>query len=66
MRATGTRPWRRLATQRAARRRGTALLPPPDGWTEEPLPLPPLESPDDDREFLLQALPEQGLRAQAA
>jgi hypothetical protein len=44
------RPWKRLAGVRAARRRGTELLPPPEDARPEPVP--PLESPDDDREFL--------------
>jgi hypothetical protein len=65
MRTNRTGPWRRLATQRAARRRGTELHP-PEAPVEAPLPLPPLESPDDDREFLPLARPDQGLRAEAA
>ena len=44
------RPWKRLAMQRAARRRGTELAPPPPEAPVEPIP--PLEPPDDDREFL--------------
>ena len=44
------RPWKRLAALRAARRRGTELLPLPD--ETGPVPMPPLEPPDDDREFL--------------
>jgi hypothetical protein len=44
------RPWKRLAGIRAARRRGTEFLPPPEDARLEPVP--PLESPDDDREFL--------------
>jgi hypothetical protein len=44
------RPWKRLAAIRAARRRGTELLPPPEDARPEPMP--PLETPDDDREFL--------------
>lgn len=45
------RPWKRLASLRAARRRGTELLPRP---AEERLePIPPLEPPDDDREFVI-------------
>jgi hypothetical protein len=59
------RTWRRLATQRAARRRGTELLPAEDR-KEASLPLPPLESLDDDREFLPLARPDQSLRAEAA
>jgi hypothetical protein len=58
------RPWKRLAALRAARRRGTELLPLPE--EARPEPLPPLETPDDDRDFLLAA--DQGARvcAQAA
>jgi hypothetical protein len=44
------RPWKRLSTLRAARRRGTELPPPPPAAEAEPTP--PLEPPDDDREFL--------------
>ncbi len=44
------RPWKRLAALRAARRRGTELLPPTDETV--PVSMPPLEPPDDDREFL--------------
>jgi len=55
------RPWKRLATLRAARRRGTELLPPPAEATLEPMP--PLEPPDDDREYLPTA--GQGARAHA-
>jgi hypothetical protein len=44
------RPWKRLAVLRAARRRGTELPPPPP--EEHPEPMPPLVSPDEDREFL--------------
>ena len=43
------RPWKRLAAIRAARRRVTELPPPEDARLE---PVPPLEPPDDDREFL--------------
>jgi hypothetical protein len=55
------RPWKRLAALRAARRRGTELLPLPEEAPPEPLP--PLETPDDDREFLL--LADQAARAHA-
>jgi hypothetical protein len=58
------RPWKRLAALRAARRRGTELLPLPE--EARPEPLPPLESPDDDREFLLVADQAAGVRAEAA
>jgi hypothetical protein len=44
------RPWKRLAAQRAARRRAEELPPPPIKTAPEPLP--PLEPPDGDREFL--------------
>jgi len=51
MRDTRTKPWRRLASLRASRRRHSELAAaPPHG--QEPVPLPPLEPPDDDREFL--------------
>ena len=43
-------PWQRLAALRASRRRGTELPPLPE--EARPEPLPPLEPPDDDREFL--------------
>jgi hypothetical protein len=43
------RPWKRLASLRALRRRGTELPPPPSEAT--PGPMPPLEPPDD-REFV--------------
>ena len=46
------RPLRRLATLRATRRRQTDLLQPPAGNPRQLEPLPPLEPPDDDREFL--------------
>jgi hypothetical protein len=52
------RPWRRLAALRAARRRGTELPPPPDAPLE---PVPPLEPPDDDREFVIAFV--SGIRA---
>jgi hypothetical protein len=45
------RPWKRLAALRAARRRGTELPPPPED--AQPEPVPPLEPPDDDREFVM-------------
>ena len=45
------RPWKRLAALRAARRRGTEL--PPLSADERLEPIPPLEPPDDDREFLI-------------
>ena len=51
MRQSRTRPWRRLAGLRASRRRHTELHPPLRA-ASEPEPLPPLECPDDDREFL--------------
>jgi len=44
------RSWRRLASLRAGRRRGSEL--PPTEPVRAPEPLPPLESPDDDREFV--------------
>jgi hypothetical protein len=43
-------PWKRLAALRAARRRGTELPPPRAAAETQPMPL--LESPDDDREFV--------------
>jgi hypothetical protein len=48
------RSWRRIAAMRASKRRRTELAP-PRARPEEPGPLPPLESPDDDREFLTRA-----------
>ena len=45
------RPWRRLSSLRASRRRHAELAP-PAREVVEPDPLPPLEPPDDDREFL--------------
>lgn len=45
------RPWKRLAALRAARRRGTEL--PPPAPEAPPEPIPPLASPDDDREFVV-------------
>ena len=51
MRENRAKPWRRLASLRASRRRHTELDPPPPR-PREALPLPPLEPPDDDREFL--------------
>ena len=51
MKENRTRPWRRLAGLRASRRRHTELpLAPRSSVPAEPLP--PLECPDDDREFL--------------
>jgi hypothetical protein len=52
MKVTRTRPFRRLAALRATRRRNTELLLPPAANPRLPEPLPPLEPPDDDREFL--------------
>jgi len=43
------RPWRRLAVRRASRRRHGLPLESVPG--PSPAPLPPLEPPDDDREF---------------
>jgi hypothetical protein len=58
------RPWKRLAALRAARRRGTELLPPPP---EAPLePIPPLEPPDDDREFVVAFFSGMRARPEAA
>ena len=53
------RPWKRLAALRAARRRGTELRPAPPEASREPVP--PLQSPDDDREFVIAFL--AGIRA---
>ena len=50
MKLNRMKPWRRLAALRAARRRGREL--PPDAPKVPSLPLPPLEPPDDDREFI--------------
>jgi hypothetical protein len=58
------RPWKRLAAIRAARRRGTELLPPPEDARPEPMP--PLETPDDDREFLTALTTGTVLRLEAA
>jgi hypothetical protein len=58
------RPWKRLAAIRAARRRGTELLPPPEDTRPEPMP--PLEPPDDDREFLTALTTGTVLRLEAA
>ena len=44
------RPLPRLATLRSARRRLNELAPPPPQAGLEPVP--PLQSPDDDREFI--------------
>jgi hypothetical protein len=51
MRDHRTRPWRRLSSLRASRRRHTELAPPAAAPAVAE-PLPPLEPPDDDREFL--------------
>jgi hypothetical protein len=45
------RPLSRLASLRSARRRLNELAPPPPLADREPLP--PLEPPDDDREFIV-------------
>jgi hypothetical protein len=58
------RPWKRLAALRAARRRSTELPPPPQD--AQPEPVPPLEPPDDDREFVITFLPGTWLRPEAA
>ena len=58
------RPWKRLAALRAARRRGTELLPLPE--KARPEPMPPLETPDDDREFVPVARPGPRVHAEAA
>jgi len=58
------RPWKRLAAIRAARRRGTEPLPPPEDTRPEPMP--PLEPPDDDREFLTALTTGTVLRLEAA
>jgi hypothetical protein len=50
--------FRRLAARRASRRR-IAELSPPEGQPDLALPLPPLVSPDEDREFA-QATPARG------
>jgi hypothetical protein len=49
MRRDRVRPWQRLAALRAGRRRGTELPLPEHVRPAENLP--PLEPPDDDREF---------------
>jgi len=49
MRHARIRPWRRLASLRAGRRRRTESLPANSVHTVSDLP--PLEPPDDDREF---------------
>ncbi|HXK11183.1 MAG TPA: hypothetical protein VMT70_16165 [Vicinamibacteria bacterium] len=64
MKLNRMKPWRRLAALRAARRRG-AELPPPGGLENASPPVPPLEPPDDDREFLPLPTPA-GLRAEPA
>ena len=43
------RSWTRLALRRASRRRQTEIPPAPPAAPDRPLP--PLETPDDDREF---------------
>ena len=43
------RPWKRLAGLRSSRRRRNEI-PPPEGTERDPVP--PLEPPDDDREFV--------------
>jgi hypothetical protein len=48
-----TRSWRRLTALRAARRRRTELPPNETAGQEAVEPLPPLEPPDDDREFVV-------------
>jgi hypothetical protein len=54
------RPWKRLAALRAARRRSTeSLTPPADAGLDS---VPPLVTPDDDREFVRAFLP--GIRVQ--
>jgi hypothetical protein len=58
------RPWKRLAARRAARRRGTELRPPPLEAQREPIP--PLEPPDDDREFVITFFPGTRVRPEAA
>jgi hypothetical protein len=45
------RPWRWLAARRAAKRRGSEAIPREAGAPQRE-PVPPLVSPDDDREFL--------------
>lgn len=45
------RPWRSLAARRAAKRRAGETRA-PNAQPLYPEPLPPLVSPDDDREFL--------------
>jgi hypothetical protein len=49
MRRTRFRPWRRLASLRAGRRRLSGLQPPE--LIQAVQSLPPLEPPEDDREF---------------
>ncbi len=65
MRVNRMKPWRRLAALRAARRRGTEL-PLPKDRPDTPLPLPPLEPPDEDREFLPPHPPATGPGLEAA
>jgi len=58
------RPWKRLAALRASRRRGTELPSAPREPGFEPIP--PLEPPDDDREFLPWPRAARPLRLEAA
>jgi len=58
------RPWKRLAALRAARRRSTE--PAPLARDAQPEPIPPLESPDDDREFAITFLSGTRARPEAA
>jgi hypothetical protein len=44
------RPWKRLATRRAGRRRGLEV--PMAPGSDSPDSVPPFEPPDDDREFV--------------
>jgi hypothetical protein len=57
MRASRRRPWRRLAALRAGRRRQGEL--PAIGEGDLPDPMPPLECPDDDREFVSVWMPRE-------
>jgi hypothetical protein len=58
------RPWKRLAAIRAARRRVTEFLRPPEDARLEAMPA--LEPPDDDREFLTALTTGIALRPEAA
>ncbi len=49
------RAWSRLALRRASRRQH-AEIPPPQPVAED-VPLPPLQTPDDDREFATWPVP---------